>query len=133
MAVKELTGNVTKNKELFLTEARIMAQLDHPNVIKLHGICQEKNPILLVTEFMNQGSLEKYLRSRLQENKKLDNTRLLEILYQVQNQSLEGPTNLKRTKRRRQRKIGTTHSGTRAHYIYRRIHRSPVDPSLCYS
>ncbi|XP_078595073.1 uncharacterized protein LOC144872620 [Branchiostoma floridae x Branchiostoma japonicum] len=46
----------------FLQEAEMMMRLYHPNLVQLYGVCSEKDPVLIITEFMANGSLEKYLR-----------------------------------------------------------------------
>ncbi|XP_011681788.1 ephrin type-A receptor 4a isoform X5 [Strongylocentrotus purpuratus] len=63
VAVKTLkTGATDKDRSDFLSEASIMGQFDHPNVIKLLGVVTKTRPAMIVTEFMENGSLDKYLR-----------------------------------------------------------------------
>nr|XP_054769201.1 ephrin type-A receptor 4-A-like [Lytechinus pictus] len=63
VAVKTLkTGATEKDRSDFLSEASIMGQFDHPNVIKLLGVVTRTRPAMIVTEFMENGSLDKYLR-----------------------------------------------------------------------
>ena len=45
----------------FLTEAQIMKKLKHKKIIKLYGICTQKEPIYIVTELMKHGNLLDYL------------------------------------------------------------------------
>jgi len=47
----------------FLTEASIMGQFEHPNVIFLQGVVTKSNPIMIITEFMENGSLDTFLRA----------------------------------------------------------------------
>ncbi len=51
-------------KNDFLTEASIMGQFDHPNVIKLYGVVTRVEPAMIVMEFVENGSLYHYLRVR---------------------------------------------------------------------
>lgn len=63
VAIKTLkTGTSDKNRLDFLTEASIMGQFDDPNVIYLEGVVTRSNPIMIVTEFMMNGSLDTFLR-----------------------------------------------------------------------
>jgi Eph receptor B1 len=51
------------NRNDFLTEASIMGQFEHPNVIFLQGVVTKSNPIMIITEFMENGSLDTFLRA----------------------------------------------------------------------
>jgi serine/threonine protein kinase len=44
-----------------------MAQFDHPNIVKLVGVCTtpDEEPTLIVLEYMHLGSLHSYLQSSL--------------------------------------------------------------------
>lgn len=67
VAIKTLkAGASDKNRLDFLTEASIMGQFDDPNVIYLEGVITKSNPIMIVTEFMENGSLDTFLRVRIQ-------------------------------------------------------------------
>jgi serine/threonine protein kinase len=46
----------------FLTEAIIMSQFDHPNIVKFIGITFEKNYRFIVTELLSGGDLKEFLR-----------------------------------------------------------------------
>ena len=46
----------------FLSEASIMKDLRHPNLVQLLGICSREAPFYIVTEFMTRGNLLDYLR-----------------------------------------------------------------------
>ena len=39
-----------------------MGQFDDPNVIYLEGVVTKSNPIMIVTEFMENGSMDVFLR-----------------------------------------------------------------------
>ena len=63
VAIKTLKpGASDKNRLDFLTEASIMGQFDNPNVIYLKGVVTKSNPIMIVTEFMENASLDSFLR-----------------------------------------------------------------------
>jgi len=63
VAIKTLkAGASDKNRLDFLTEASIMGQFDDPNVIYLEGVVTRSHPIMIVTEFMEYGSLDSFLR-----------------------------------------------------------------------
>ena len=53
-------------KEDLLKEAMIINGLRHPHVLRLHGVCSKENPMFIVTEFFEKGSLLNYLQ-RLSE------------------------------------------------------------------
>ncbi|XP_059144235.1 ephrin type-A receptor 8-like [Physella acuta] len=64
VAIKTLKPGATeKNRLDFLTEASIMGQFDDPNVIFLEGVVTKSNPIMIVTEYMSNGSLDTFLRN----------------------------------------------------------------------
>lgn len=39
-----------------------MGQFDNPNVIALMGVVTKAQPVMIITEFMDNGSLDSYLR-----------------------------------------------------------------------
>lgn len=47
----------------FEKEACLLAELDHPNIISLLGVCAVGKPMCLLLEFMELGDLRQYLRS----------------------------------------------------------------------
>ncbi|CAO1430994.1 unnamed protein product [Diamesa tonsa] len=51
-----------EQKRKFLQEGRILKQYDHPNIVKLIGICVQKQPIMIVMELVEGGSLLMFLR-----------------------------------------------------------------------
>ena len=64
VAIKTLKpGSSEKARNDFLTEASIMGQFEHPNVIFLQGVVTKSNPIMIITEFMENGSLDTFLRA----------------------------------------------------------------------
>lgn len=64
VAIKTLKhGSTEKSRCDFLTEASIMGQFDHPNVIYLQGVVTRSNPVMIITEYMENGSLDTFLRA----------------------------------------------------------------------
>ncbi|XP_048585722.1 ephrin type-A receptor 4 [Nematostella vectensis] len=64
VAVKILKpGSSHKNREDFCVEASIMGQFDHPNVIALKGVITRTRPMMIITEFLENGSLDNFLKS----------------------------------------------------------------------
>ncbi len=65
VAIKTLKQGATEKTRLdFLSEASIMGQFNDENVIYLEGIVTKHHPIMIVTEYMDNGSLDTYLRVR---------------------------------------------------------------------
>ncbi|XP_056292788.1 ephrin type-A receptor 8 [Pseudoliparis swirei] len=63
VALKTLKAGYTeKQKRDFLAEASIMAQFDHPNVIHLEGVVTQSKPAMIITEYMENGSMDSFLR-----------------------------------------------------------------------
>uniref|UniRef100_A0A8C9TLC2 Ephrin type-A receptor 8 n=1 Tax=Scleropages formosus TaxID=113540 RepID=A0A8C9TLC2_SCLFO len=63
VALKTLKAGYTeKQRRDFLSEASIMAQFDHPNVIRLEGVVTRSKPVMIITEYMENGSLDSFLR-----------------------------------------------------------------------
>ncbi len=61
------TLHVTSDRALLLemmAEARFMRGLRHPNVVRLHGIVADREPVLIVLEYVDGGSLDVHLRRR---------------------------------------------------------------------
>ncbi|KAK7789843.1 hypothetical protein R5R35_011236 [Gryllus longicercus] len=64
VAIKTLKpGSSDKARNDFLTEASIMGQFEHPNVIFLQGVVTKSNPVMIITEYMENGSLDTFLRA----------------------------------------------------------------------
>ncbi|XP_049341020.1 ephrin type-A receptor 3 isoform X2 [Astyanax mexicanus] len=63
VAIKTLKAGYTeKQRRDFLSEASIMGQFDHPNIIRLEGVVTRSKPVMIVTEYMENGSLDSFLR-----------------------------------------------------------------------
>ncbi|XP_061097172.1 ephrin type-A receptor 4a [Conger conger] len=63
VAIKTLkVGYTDQQRRDFLSEASIMGQFDHPNVIRLEGVVTKCKPVMIITEYMENGSLDAFLR-----------------------------------------------------------------------
>ncbi|KAM9836918.1 tyrosine-protein kinase TXK [Aulostomus maculatus] len=51
-------------EEDFIEEAKVMMRLCHPKLVQLYGVCLQQRPLLIVTEFMENGCLLNFLRQR---------------------------------------------------------------------
>ena len=66
VAVKQLhsSGVSDSENEKFLLEARLMAVLNHPNIVQLLAVCVKTQPFSAVLEFMPGGDLRSFLRRK---------------------------------------------------------------------
>lgn len=64
VAVKRFKPNVEQGQESFLTEASSLRQIRHRNLLRLKGWCQEREGLLIVYEYMSNGSLDKWLHHK---------------------------------------------------------------------
>lgn len=64
VAVKTCRSENFGDAEKFLKEAKILEQYDHPNIVKLIGICSAKEPIYIVMELMLGGDFLTFLRKK---------------------------------------------------------------------
>ena len=65
VAIKTLKGGYTeRQRREFLSEASIMGQFEHPNIIRLEGVVTNSVPVMILTEFMENGALDSFLRVR---------------------------------------------------------------------
>ncbi|XP_058853476.1 ephrin type-A receptor 7-like isoform X1 [Acipenser ruthenus] len=63
VAIKTLrAGCSEKHKCVFLTEASIMGQFDHPNILRLEGVITRGSTMMIVVECMANGALDSFLR-----------------------------------------------------------------------
>lgn len=65
VAIKTLkVGYTERQRRDFLSEASIMGQFDHPNIIRLEGVVTKSRPVMILTEFMENCALDSFLRVR---------------------------------------------------------------------
>uniref|UniRef100_A0A667WVD6 receptor protein-tyrosine kinase n=1 Tax=Myripristis murdjan TaxID=586833 RepID=A0A667WVD6_9TELE len=63
VAIKTLKpGYTEKQRQDFLSEASIMGQFSHQNIIRLEGVVTKFKHAMIVTEYMENGALDIYLR-----------------------------------------------------------------------
>lgn len=66
VAVKTLKGNAgERQRREFLGEAARMGQFAHPNVVRLRGVVTHGAPTMILTEYMENGALDAFLRSHV--------------------------------------------------------------------
>ncbi|XP_078454879.1 ephrin type-A receptor 4-like [Lampetra fluviatilis] len=65
VAIKTLkAGYSEKQRRDFLSEASIMGQFEHPSIIRLEGVVTKTTPVMIITEYMENGSLDSFLRKQ---------------------------------------------------------------------
>uniref|UniRef100_A0A4W6GB22 receptor protein-tyrosine kinase n=1 Tax=Lates calcarifer TaxID=8187 RepID=A0A4W6GB22_LATCA len=63
VAIKTLKAGYTEQQRRdFLWEASIMGQFNHPNIIRLEGVVTKSKPVMIITEYMENGSLDTFLK-----------------------------------------------------------------------
>ena len=66
VAVKKLLETDRRTVERLETEVRVLAKLRHPNLLLFMGY--HIAPPIIVSEYMQRGSLQSYLRRRQEHN-----------------------------------------------------------------
>ena len=62
VAVKKLIDHPSKTqRESFIKEAKFMSSLNHPNVVRLIGVCYDE-PAFMMMEYMEEGDLNEFLQ-----------------------------------------------------------------------
>ncbi|KAG5110138.1 hypothetical protein JHK82_039361 [Glycine max] len=61
VAVKRIFSDVEDSEEIFTNEVKIISRLIHRNLVQLMGWCHEQGKLLLVFEYMVNGSLDTHL------------------------------------------------------------------------
>ncbi|CAA7030945.1 unnamed protein product [Microthlaspi erraticum] len=61
IAVKRLSHDAEQGMKQFVAEVVTMGNLQHRNLVPLLGYCRRKGELLLVSEYMPNGSLDQYL------------------------------------------------------------------------
>ncbi|KAM9791305.1 discoidin domain-containing receptor 2 isoform 2-T2 [Syngnathus typhle] len=63
VAVKTLREDANRNaRNDFLEEIRIMSRLMDPNIVRLLAVCVDTEPLCMITEYMENGDLNQFLR-----------------------------------------------------------------------
>jgi receptor tyrosine kinase len=75
VAVKMLKEEATEDLQTdFEREACLLAEFDHPNIVKLLGVCAIGKPMCLLLEYMGLSDLNEFLRSCTSSNYRTINT-----------------------------------------------------------
>lgn len=64
IAVKRISATSTQGVQEFLAEVRVIAQTQHRNLVKLLGWCHERRDLMLVYEYMPNGSVHDHLYTK---------------------------------------------------------------------
>eukprot|EP00730_Choanoeca_flexa_P020157 TRINITY_DN9856_c0_g1_i1.p1 TRINITY_DN9856_c0_g1~~TRINITY_DN9856_c0_g1_i1.p1 ORF type:complete len:541 (+),score=117.50 TRINITY_DN9856_c0_g1_i1:840-2462(+) len=81
VAVKTIKEESMETVE-FMKEAHVMKKLNHPNLVKLIGVCSQDLPMYIVQEFVCNGDLLTYLR-RPQSRTEIDHISMLYLATQI--------------------------------------------------
>ncbi|KAI9125485.1 hypothetical protein K1719_002903 [Acacia pycnantha] len=82
IAVKRISHDSRQGMREFIAEIATIGRLRHQNLVRLLGYCRRKNELLLVYDFMPNGSLDKFLYS-LPNNKILSWKQRFKIIKDV--------------------------------------------------
>ncbi|XP_020578504.1 L-type lectin-domain containing receptor kinase IX.1-like [Phalaenopsis equestris] len=64
VAIKRVSKGSQQGKKEYISEIKVISRLRHRNLVQLVGWCHERKELLLVYEFMPNGSLDSHLYSR---------------------------------------------------------------------
>ncbi|OVA09099.1 Protein kinase domain [Macleaya cordata] len=70
VAVKKLHRNPSASTKSFCNEILILSSIDHPNLVKLHGYCSDPRGLLLVYDYVSNGTLADHLHGSKSSLKK---------------------------------------------------------------
>ncbi|CAM6097108.1 unnamed protein product [Calypogeia fissa] len=69
IAVKRISSTSSQGAQEFLAEVRIIGQAQHRNLVRLLGWCHERGELLLVYDYMPNGSVDQHLFSVRNEDR----------------------------------------------------------------
>ncbi|KAH9686261.1 L-type lectin-domain containing receptor kinase SIT2 [Citrus sinensis] len=73
VAIKRVAHNSRQGMKEFVAEITSMGRLRHRNLVQLHGWCRRQDELLLVYDYVPNGSLDKLLFDNDQQKKKILN------------------------------------------------------------
>jgi hypothetical protein len=83
-AVKALRQGASQDDMAdFLREAQTMSQLDHPNILRIRGVCLAQQPWLIVLDLMQYGDLDHVLRTCREKDLEVPAPVLLSFALQI--------------------------------------------------
>nr|CAB3242905.1 Eph-like ephrin receptor like protein precursor [Phallusia mammillata] len=84
VAVKQLHAQCEPHEQLdYLREAMALERFQHPNIVKLEAVVMKSRPFMIVTELMDHGCLEAFLRAHRQAHKAFPAAVLVRMLRGV--------------------------------------------------
>lgn len=90
VSVKTFTAEARKEQWIvnscdFFREAGILQRLSHPNIVNLIGVSSLCDPFYVITEFVSNGFLDKFLKSEKQRRSsvQLDINDIIHMAAQV--------------------------------------------------
>lgn len=63
VTVKILSASHESSYRSFLHEVHILQMFNHPNIVRLLGVCAQERPYYIITEFLKHGNLLEYLNN----------------------------------------------------------------------
>ncbi|XP_061993787.1 probable receptor-like protein kinase At1g11050 [Rosa rugosa] len=82
VAIKRLSKKSGQGYQEFMNELKLIAKLQHNNLVRLLGCCIEKEEMILIYEYMTNRSLDKFLFDP-RENTKLDWGKRFQIIEEM--------------------------------------------------
>jgi serine/threonine protein kinase len=83
VAVKMLNSPSQGDRVRFLQEGAIMGQFKHTNIVFLHGLVLENEPLIIAVEFMENGDLKQHLQALRRKKRFCKASRLLQMARQI--------------------------------------------------
>ncbi|XP_066951467.1 tyrosine-protein kinase Fyn-like [Macrobrachium rosenbergii] len=83
VAIKTLMTDSSMTRQQFMEEAAIMKRLKNKNIVVLYGVCTSEDSILIITEYLSNGSLLDFLRK--EDNQELPINTKIHFAQQVAN------------------------------------------------
>ncbi|KYO46506.1 ephrin type-A receptor 1 isoform X1 [Alligator mississippiensis] len=81
VAIKTLKSTYSDSQRWnFLREATIMGQFNHPNIVRLEGVVTKRRPMMIITEYMENGALDAFLQKN---EEKLKPVQLVSMLQGI--------------------------------------------------